>query len=107
MDDRRQLRPASREVRRRQLTLEDGILEMVTKSPHGLKDLAQTLFVADVIAHKVGEAHGLHRREQIRPGTSAQLSAVVLGGQSANEAAGTSRRDSLTTTEQALLLWLQ
>ena len=62
VDDRRQLRPAPRQVRGRQLALEDGELQMVAVPAHGLKDFAQALVVADVVADQVGGAHASENR---------------------------------------------
>ena len=57
VDDRRQFRPAPRQVGRGKLALEDGVLQMVAVPAHGLEDFAQALVVADVVADQVGRAH--------------------------------------------------
>lgn len=57
MNDLAQLGAAARQIHRRELALEDGILEVIAKVTHRLKDLAQALFVADVVADEIGLAH--------------------------------------------------
>ena len=57
MDDRRQIRPAARQVGRRQLALEDRELQVVAIPAHGLKHLAQALVVADVVTNQIGSSH--------------------------------------------------
>src|SRR5450432_2684928 len=57
VDDRRQRRPAPRQIRRRKLALEDRVLQMVPIPAHSLKDLTQSLVVADGVADRIGSSH--------------------------------------------------
>jgi hypothetical protein len=80
VDDRRQFSPASRKVRRGQLALEDGELQMVAVPAHGLEDLAQALVIADVVADQVTGAHNLSHRPKLPP---PKMSRVPYSGQTA------------------------
>jgi hypothetical protein len=57
VDDPRQIRPTPRQIRRRKLTFEHGVLQMVPVPAHRLKDFAQPLVVADVVADQVRSTH--------------------------------------------------
>ena len=58
IDDRGKLLPETDEVERRELTLEDGKLQVIAPSTHRLEDQAQALRVGDVVRDDVGVAHG-------------------------------------------------
>src|SRR5208337_928014 len=49
--------PAFRKINRRELALEDRVLQVVAKITHGLEDLPQPLVVADVVADEVSVTH--------------------------------------------------
>lgn len=44
-----------------EVAFKDGVLEVVAKVAAGLKDFAQALVIRDVVANKVGGAHGVYR----------------------------------------------
>jgi hypothetical protein len=58
LDDFAKRVAASGEIDRRELTLEDRVLQMVAEVAHGLKDLAQPLVIADIVADEEGIPHG-------------------------------------------------
>jgi len=58
LDDLGERMPALGQIDRRELALEDRVLQVVAEIPHGLEDLAKPLVVADVVADKVGVSHG-------------------------------------------------
>ncbi len=51
-------RPALGQVGRRELALEDRVLQVVAEIPHGLKDLTEPLVVGDVVADENRISHG-------------------------------------------------
>lgn len=57
VDDLRQHVPAPGQISGCELTLENGILKVVSKIPHGLEYLLQSLVVGDVVGDDVGRAH--------------------------------------------------
>src|SRR5690606_12628148 len=58
IDDLAERVPAPGDVDRRKLTFEDRVLQVVAEVPHGFKDLAKALVVANVVADEVGITHG-------------------------------------------------
>jgi molybdopterin-binding protein len=57
VDDLRQEVPAARQVRCRELALEDRVLQVVAEPAHGLVDLREPAVVADVVADQVRVPH--------------------------------------------------
>lgn len=58
LDDVAQGVPAAGQIDGGELALEDRVLQVVAKVPHGLVDLAEPLVIADVVADEVGVSHG-------------------------------------------------
>ena len=46
------------QIDRRELALEDRVLQMVAEIAHGLEDFAQPLIVADIVADEKSISHG-------------------------------------------------
>ena len=57
VDDAGEFGAAADEVAGGELAFEDGVLEVVAVTAHGLEDLAEAVVVADVVADEVGLAH--------------------------------------------------
>jgi hypothetical protein len=57
IDDARQVRPATCQVRRGELALEDRILQVIAVTAHGLEDLAEALVIADIVTDQVRSPH--------------------------------------------------
>jgi hypothetical protein len=53
VNDVAQIAPASRQVRLRKLTLEDGKLQMVPIPAHSLKNLSQPLVIRNVVTNQI------------------------------------------------------
>lgn len=49
---------ATRQVRRRELAFEDGVLQVISHIPHGFEGFAETFVIADVITDQIGVTHG-------------------------------------------------
>jgi hypothetical protein len=58
MDDAAELDAEVDEIRGGELTLEDGVLEVVAVAAHDFEDLAEAFVVGDVVGDEVGGAHG-------------------------------------------------
>ena len=80
MNDLRQRRPATDQIGGGELTLEDGILQVIAKAAHGLEDLAESLVVADVVTNQVRLAHSttLAERSGISWPTETPIRGFVL-----------------------------
>src|SRR5437763_13620935 len=63
MNHCRQIRAAPRQIARRELAFENGVLQMVAIPAHDLKYFAQAFVFANVITDQIGASHGLLRRE--------------------------------------------
>jgi hypothetical protein len=57
IDDVRQFGAEADKIRRGELALEDGVLQMVAEAAHEPEDFAQALVIADVVANEIGIAH--------------------------------------------------
>lgn len=57
VDDCRKFRQALRKVCRRQLALENGVLQVVAIVAHNLNHLAKPLVIADVVTNEIGLSH--------------------------------------------------
>jgi hypothetical protein len=67
LDDFRERMPTSGQIDRRELALEDRVLQMVAEVAHGLEDLAEAFVVADVVANEKSVAHGLISQGEQHP----------------------------------------
>ena len=86
---------AAREIRLRELALEDGVLQVVAEPAHRLMDLRQPPVVADVIGHQIRVSHGLiYRQERLATPRGADPNVAGVGG-----------RESRADTPRSLVLW--
>lgn len=63
LDDLGKRMPTLGKIDRIKLTLENRVLQMITKVPHGLEDLAKPPVIADVVGDEIGISHGRVSRQ--------------------------------------------
>lgn len=66
IDDASQIRPAAHQILSRELAFENRVLQMIPVVAHSLKDFAQALVIADVVADQIGVAHRFTRTRASR-----------------------------------------
>jgi len=69
VDDASKFGATADEIAWCELAFEDGVLEVIAESAHGLENLAETAVIRDVVADEIGLAHScrlLDRQEFYR-----------------------------------------